>query len=561
MPHFTGARPNAALLYAADGYTTDGRDIKGRHAAGEGFLHGLLRHGGLDKLILHSESRAQAEQCARANEALLAGRVAGWIPLSEPQALSQAGTLFVPGPDLGGFAWTRQRCAEPRGWSLCGVTHTIASKAAVGAIRGLLRAPIQPWDALVCTSLAVRAAALYLLESEREYLEGRIGARVLALPRLPVIPLGVESASFAPAPLLRAQGRRALEAGLDTTVVLFVGRLSFHAKAHPAPMYLALERAARATGKPVVLLCAGWFANEAIRRTFVEDAARLCPSVRVVFQDGRKSEVRARVWHAADIFCSLSDNIQETFGLTPIEAMAAGLPVVVSDWDGYRESVREGLDGLRIPTRAPAAGTSLDLGQRFAQGIDNYDGYCAYSSQFVEVDIGACAQAFRKLIEQPELRRKLGETGRERARSVYDWSVVVRQYQGLWAELAESRRSAAESAAPATDAPLDQAGLDPFAIYAGYPTETLAPTQRVTLAAGPPEERLDELLRAPSAVPGQFRELLPTRDELLLLLQAIDSKAGISVAELSLALPEERRARAVRALTWLGKHGLLAFAG
>jgi hypothetical protein len=405
----------------------------------------------------------------------------------------------------------------------------------------------------------VRAAAVYLLERECEHLESR-GASAPALPHLPVIPLGVECSSFAPAPLLRSAGRRALEAGEETLVVLFVGRLSFHAKAHPAPMYMALERAARASGKPVVLLFAGWFANDAIRRVFLEDAARQCPSVRVVIQDGRKAEVRASVWHAADVFCSLSDNIQETFGLTPIEAMAAGLPVVVSDWDGYRESVREGLDGFRIRTRAPAPGSSSDLGQRFAQGIDDYDSYCAYSSQFVEVDVGACAEAFRRLFQAPALRRQLGEAGRERARSVYDWSVVVRQYQELWAEQAESRRSAPELAASAAGEPFDPFGADPFAIYAGYPSEALAGAHRVTLVAQSPEQRLDELLHAPSAVPGQFRELLPSREELLQLLRAIEAKAGISVAELARAFPEERRARALRALTWLGKHGLLALA-
>ena len=31
-------------------------------------------------------------------------------------------------------------------------------------------------------------------------------------------------------------------------------------------------------------------------------------------------------WRAADLFVSLSDNVQETFGLTPVEAM--GVPMV-----------------------------------------------------------------------------------------------------------------------------------------------------------------------------------------------------------------------------------------
>ena len=45
----------------------------------------------------------------------------------------------------------------------------------------------------------------------------------------------------------------------------------------------------------------------------------------------------------ADVFVSPSDNIQETFGLSVIEAMASGLPVIVSDWDGYRDTVVDGV--------------------------------------------------------------------------------------------------------------------------------------------------------------------------------------------------------------------------
>jgi glycosyltransferase involved in cell wall biosynthesis len=53
----------------------------------------------------------------------------------------------------------------------------------------------------------------------------------------------------------------------------------------------------------------------------------------------------------------LSDNIQETFGIVPIEAMAAGLPVVVLDWDGYKNTVRDGIDGFRVPTLMSGAGS------------------------------------------------------------------------------------------------------------------------------------------------------------------------------------------------------------
>ena len=38
---------------------------------------------------------------------------------------------------------------------------------------------------------------------------------------------------------------------------------------------------------------------------------------------------------ASNLVLSLVDNIQETFGLSIAEAMAAGRPVVASNWNGY----------------------------------------------------------------------------------------------------------------------------------------------------------------------------------------------------------------------------------
>ena len=53
--------------------------------------------------------------------------------------------------------------------------------------------------------------------------------------------------------------------------------------------------------------------------------------------------------------------MQESFGLTPIEAMAAGLPRVISDWDGYRDSVNDGEDGFLIRTARNRPPETFDL--------------------------------------------------------------------------------------------------------------------------------------------------------------------------------------------------------
>jgi glycosyltransferase involved in cell wall biosynthesis len=136
-------------------------------------------------------------------------------------------------------------------------------------------------------------------------------------------------------------------------------------------MYQALEKAAKnlPAGQKVMLVECGWHANDLIRKAFAEAAAQASPSVKVVNLDGRNASARQSGWAGADIFCSLSDNIQETFGLVPLEAMAAGLPVVVSDWDGYKDTVQDGVEGYRIPTLQPAPGLGNDLALRHALDI------------------------------------------------------------------------------------------------------------------------------------------------------------------------------------------------
>ena len=56
---------------------------------------------------------------------------------------------------------------------------------------------------------------------------------------------------------------------------------------------------------------------------------------------------------ATDVFCLPS--VSEAASLTLMEAMAAGVPVVVTDVGGNPEIVRAGVEGLLVPRRDPQA--------------------------------------------------------------------------------------------------------------------------------------------------------------------------------------------------------------
>ena len=420
----------------------------GRHAAGESFLHAYCRYGDADTLYCYAADQDHLRHFKEKVRGINESTKCNWIPRSAWSGLTEPGLLFLPGPDLTNLAWLRQT-KDLAGFSMCGITHTTASHAAMDAIGSLLTAPLQPWDALICTSQAVKTTVDKILSDYADYLQHRFSMpKKPSTPvQLPVIPLGINCDSFSKHQEegLRLQWRSKLAIDSHAVVALFVGRLSYHAKSHPQPMFLALEAASKRTGKAIHLIMAGWAHNQAIQDDFVSAAKILCPSVQVTFLDGRKESVRKTSWYAADFFKSLSDNIQETFGLTPVEAMSAGLPVVISNWNGYRETVRDGVNGYLIDTCMPKPNEAPSLAPQYADGTLSYDRYIGYVSQTTAVDIRQCSQACAALVDDAALRAKLSAAAREHARQTYDWRVIIPQYLRLFEQLSSARAGAGQA--------------------------------------------------------------------------------------------------------------------
>jgi alpha-maltose-1-phosphate synthase len=535
---------NAAIVFEPDGYLISGTKLMGRQMAGNAFLRAAVE--GLDGEILYAYTprRRSAEVFGELVSGFDSHARIAWVRPDQVDLVTRIGTLYLPGPGLRDAARLRLR-AGLNAYSLVGVTHTTASHLAMDAITQLMAAPVMPWDALICTSTAVANTVRILLEAESDYLKWRLDAKSITLPQLPVIPLGVHCADFVFSDTERFQARQLLNVGHDDLMVLFVGRLSFHSKAHPHTMYAALEATAQRTTRGITLLQCGWFGNVHIERAFKDGAQRFCPSVRTLFSDGKDPATRRTAWAAADIFISLSDNIQETFGLSPIEAMAAGLPVIVTDWNGYKDSVRDGVDGFRIPTFMPPSGLGDDVARDYEANLEDYNLYVGRACQLTCVDFEQLQKRLTDLIENAELRRCLGEGGKRRARS-YDWSVVFRRYQDLWGHLAEIRTKANEEpdwrhrvqtaprAAPAR--------LDPFHCFGHYATRCIGPPTRADwvanradyhdLACHPLFSLVQKMLPDPMAVE-QIREILMNGG---MSVQDLCAASGMSSGDVSLAV-------------------------
>ena len=531
----------------------------GKDVANRGLYSALASYGGFEQI-----SFCTAEQPPLTNLQQQFGAVQGaarlsLAPLNQSDSAAQAGTLLRGQPYLSDLAWQRGHHHPHHSYSLVGMIHTLAPPKVRELIGEVLLAPVQPWDALICTSPAVRQCLEGLLDRWQMHLSQRFGATRRPRPLLPLLPLGVDQAS-----LLEQRAdqrsrdflRRHLHLAEHDVLVLWLGRLSFFEKAYPQGMFIALQKAAQRCGRRLHFVMAGWFPGGEIDQSRYQDSARChAPDVPVHFLDGKNPEVVRCCWAAADLFLSLVDNPQETFGLAPVEAMAAGLPVVVSDWDGYRYTVSDGGEGFRVPTLAPAhARQGEELAQQHDHGLLTYQDYVGAVAQHVAVDTEAAAAAIARLAEDQALRQRMGEAGRLTVKKRFDWPVVARLHHQLYAELAERRRDCKDHAGLGAQHPLRG---DPFRDFAPFATDCLAPETELRLAMPLPE--LQHRLSNLTSLDRCYEKLRASPADLQRLLVQLQGE-GVkfcSLRRLLTAWPVEQHDDVRLSLTWLAKLGCI----
>lgn len=535
-----------------------GQNPFGRDVANLALFRAFARHGDFERLHLLTPFRIDE---AAALEALSGGEPLAtqveYSSLLDQERMARAGVLFRGKADLPELAWARRGAGRDADYSLVGLIHTLAPPLTRQEIALSSVAPVEPWDAIVCTSPAVQGAMQTMFAEWTDYLGEKFGGPKRPAPMLPMIPLGVdlaEMSALADRPQVRAQARARLGLTEEDVLVLWVGRLSFFEKAAPQPMFRAVEEAGRKVGRPLHFALAGWF-PQAEHQSHFEAAARgYAPTTPIHWIDGNDRTLLGEMWAAADIFLSLVDNIQETFGLAPIEAMAAGLPVVASDWDGYRFTIQHGRQGFLASSLVPApGGPSAQLLRRHQLRLDSYQVYAGNVAHYTAINVREAADGLAALAASADLRRRLGENGRRRVREVFDWPEVMRRYRDLFDELETIRRGVG-SASPGPK--LSPVSGDPFRDFAGFATQVLSPQTRFALREGvsPDDEvalagivRLDAFAEAWRAPPETLRALVDG-------LAATPWRAlGDIVSEVR---PSER-AGVTYGLVWLCKMGVL----
>jgi hypothetical protein len=240
-----------------------------------------------------------------------------------------------------------------------------------------------------------------------------------------MVPCGFDPQEFSP--MDRAEARRQLGLDPDEFIVLQLGRLVprkgidnvIRSMAH-----LPQEPASR-------LLVVGGESDEPDERITPEIgrlrgiASELGIESRVTFTGRRQRDELRRYYCAADVF--VTTPWYEPFGITPLEAMACGAPVVGAAVGGIQYTVVQGVTGFLVPAHEPVA-----LAERLAA-----------------------------LQANPALARALGRAGIRRARSMFTWERVALQ---LAAALA-SVRGAVPAGRSANVVPMHRQATRPPALH------------------------------------------------------------------------------------------------
>jgi glycosyltransferase involved in cell wall biosynthesis len=240
----------------------------------------------------------------------------------------------------------------------------------------------------------------------REYLRMGVPAE-----RLTTIPNAVDLARFKE-PTRREETRALYGLVRDNFVFLAVGR-NHPQKDYPT-MLDAILQLRRIQNLPFQLVIAGRDAHKLepeVNRRGLQDIVRLAeigvsqspPPNAFTFE--LPTAAMIDLYRAADAF--VMSSLLEGFSSALLEAMAAALPVIVTDSPGCSEFVREENSGLIVPARDPAR----------------------------------LAQAMATLLEDAQTRRELSVRSSQRA-ARFDWPRVLDRYLEVYGELVGTQQPA-----------------------------------------------------------------------------------------------------------------------
>lgn len=227
--------------------------------------------------------------------------------------------------------------------------------------------------------------------------------------KISVVPCGFNPMEFKP--FDRTEARRRLGLPERGRILLQLGRMVPRKGVDTVIRALGhLRRGAGLIGEDIRLVIVGGNSEDAdaVRTPEIGRLRAIAEEEHVADQvhfTGRRCRELLRLYYAAaDVFITVP--WYEPFGITPLEAMACGIPVIGSDTGGIKYSVVDGRTGFLVPPK----------------------------------DAAALAGRIGALLERRELAERMGRSGLKRVHRLFTWEKVGREVDKVYCEVLTTLR-------------------------------------------------------------------------------------------------------------------------
>ncbi|MFT5171136.1 MAG: glycosyltransferase involved in cell wall biosynthesis [Candidatus Marinamargulisbacteria bacterium] len=315
---------------------------------------------------------------------------------------------FVSGLDVDRLLAWRNRL-EIR-MPVVGLLHSLWSRTQYALLNEFFERAC-PFDHLICPSVFAKAMAEQAIELSHKS----------SLICLEMMPFGIDLKRFCPSSDVKAL-RQKHQIPEDRIVLLHLSRLNPYTKTDIVPTIRNIEFLVKKYPKILLLIVGENQAPEYIAQVqtyILKHNLEAHVQIRTNIEHTAVEE-----WYQlSDIFVSLSD-YPETFGLTVVEAMACGMPVVISDIAAYQTLIDDGEQGFKIPTIGVADFTIADAFFNTSSVADFGD----IMIQSVAVDCEAFRAKISFLLDNEAIRDHMKNKGLERVASHYSSEIMEARY-------------------------------------------------------------------------------------------------------------------------------------
>jgi glycosyltransferase involved in cell wall biosynthesis len=209
------------------------------------------------------------------------------------------------------------------------------------------------------------------------------------------IPNGIRTDIFKPSEKNK-QLRADLGIGVEDKVVIFVGGLDDQHFFKGVDVLLQAFKKLDFKNKKLLIVGDG---NR--RGDFEITADKLGIKNQVIFTGWIKNEELSEFYALADIFVLPSTESTESFGIVIAEAQATGLPAIVSNWPGSRQTIVDGQTGFLVEPR----------------------------------NVDDLKDKMEKMFSDDDLRIKMGKEATINSHKKYNWSEVIKKIDNLYKDL------------------------------------------------------------------------------------------------------------------------------